>query len=108
MWKNDTRTRKNHIRFHHAIYTQTCSFLRCVLLGANYQKRKYSLLVLLILGLAGVLIDLDHLVVQQMQMVRPLHLQVFVSIWAGYICYGAYTYRRVHHARMKEQHYEVA
>jgi hypothetical protein len=57
---------------------------------------KYSLLVLVCGGLAGVLIDLDHLVIIQTQMVRPFHLPIWVGLCVGAVGYYAYLHRRVH------------
>ncbi|MCJ7697336.1 MAG: hypothetical protein MUO73_03290 [Thermoplasmata archaeon] len=63
--------------------------------------RKYSLLVLLFFGLAGVLIDLDHLIIQQPQMVRPFHLPIWVGLCIVAVGYFAYCHRRVHDVGVK-------
>lgn len=69
---------------------------RQLIFGPDYKMRKYTLLIFLSFGLAGFLIDLDHFIIQQTNMVRPLHLQVFFLIWVISIGYYAYTNRRFH------------
>ena len=73
-----------------------------MVVGADNPLRINPLFVLLVLGLAGVLLDLDHFIIQQLQMVRPLHLPYwFIS---GVLCigYSTYLYRRVHKTGLKE------
>ena len=78
-------------------------FWHALVLGGGYQGGKYSLLVLLGFGLAGVLIDLDHYVKDAMQMARPLHLQVFVSVWVCVFVVYAYYHRWFHNTCLKER-----
>ena len=72
-------------------------FLRNLAFGGDHQMRKYTLFVLLCCGLAGVLIDLDHLLIEETQMVRPFHLPIWVGVCLGSIGYYAYLHRRVHY-----------
>lgn len=71
-------------------------FFRNLVYGDDSKIRKYTLFILLCCGLAGVLIDLDHLLIEETQMVRPLHLPIWVGMF--FVCIGYYTYihRRVH------------
>ena len=78
------------------------SFLEPLFFGPDSSMRKYSLLALLFFGLAGVLIDLDHLIIQQTQMVRPLHLPYWCLVWIVSIGYYAYVHRRVHQCGVKK------
>ena len=71
--------------------------------GKNHKVRVHPLPVLLVYGLAGVLIDLDHLIIQQTQRLRPLHLEYWFIMGVVCICYNAYIYRRVHKTRMIEK-----
>jgi len=71
-------------------------FLRNLAYGPDNQIRKYTLLVLLICGLAGILIDLDHLLIDETQMVRPLHLPIWIGMCFVCIGYYAYINRRFH------------
>jgi len=70
-------------------------------LGIKNTMRKYSLLVLLFFGLAGVLIDRDHLIIQQTQMARPFHLPIWVGLCIVAVGYYAYYHRRVHDVDVK-------
>lgn len=72
-------------------------FFRRLAVGPYRTFGKYTLFVLLCGGLAGVLIDLDHLIIKQTQMVRPLHLPIWIGLCLGCGCYYAYCHRRVHH-----------
>jgi len=74
----------------------------CMVTGRNNPLRINPLLVLLIFGLAGVLLDLDHFIIQQLQMVRPLHLPYWFISGVFCIGYSAYLYRRVHKTGLKE------
>ena len=67
-----------------------------LVVGAYNPLRVNPLFVLLVFGLAGVLLDLDHFTIQQFQMVRPFHLPYWFGSWI--ICVGVctYYYRRVH------------
>ena len=89
-------------RFFRAIHRKTAVFLRAVLFGPDNPMRKYSLLVLVFFGLAGVLIDLDHLIIIQTQMVRPLHPPIWIGLCVGTVCYYAYLHRRVHDVGIKD------
>jgi len=91
-----------HNRFFIQVHGKTAVSLRALFFGPNNKMRKYTLLVLLFFGLAGVLIDLDHFIIQQTQMVRPLHLPYWFGVWIVGICYYAYIHRRVHKFGMKE------
>jgi hypothetical protein len=101
--KNDFRS-DNPVRhrFLKQVHRKTAVFLRAVFFGPDSPMRKYSLLVLLFFGLAGVLIDLDHLIIQQTQMVRPLHLPIWIGLCVGTVGYYAYLHRRVHQLGVKE------
>jgi len=71
--KNDFRPNETvRHRFFKQIHSKTAVFPKALFFGPDSAIRKYSLLVLLFFGLAGVFIDLDHLIIQQTQMVRPL------------------------------------
>lgn len=76
---------------------------RQLFFGPCYKMRKYTFLVFCCFGLAGVLIDLDHFIIQETQMLRPLHFPVFVSMWVMCIGYGAYLYRRFHKYSVEEE-----
>lgn len=96
-------TTTRHHRFFKQVYSQTAArFFRNVAFGPDHTVRKYTFPILLFFGLAGVLIDLDHLIIQQTQMVRPLHLPYFFVVWIIGICYYAYIHRRVHKFGIKE------
>ena len=90
-----------HIRFFRQVHSKTIVFLRTLFFGPNDKIRKYTFLVLLFFGLAGVLIDLDHFIIKQTQMVRPLHLPYFFGVWIVGICYYAYIHRRIHNFSVK-------
>jgi len=92
---------KVHKRFLRQVHRKTAVFLRALFFGPDSSMRKYSLLVLLFFGLAGVLIDLDHLIIQQTQMARPLHLQYWFGVWIVSIGYYTYVHRRVHQRGLK-------
>jgi hypothetical protein len=89
-------------RFFRKVHGKTAVFFRVLFFGTNNKMRKYTFLVLLFFGLAGVLIDLDHFIIQQTQMVRPLHLPYWFGVWIVGICYYAYIHRRVHNFRVRE------
>jgi hypothetical protein len=55
----------------------------------------------LFFGLAGVLIDLDHLIIQQTQMARPLHLPYWFLVGIVSIGYYTHVHRRVHKCGLK-------
>ena len=78
-------------------------FLRKLAVGPYGTFGSYSLLVLFVGGLAGVLLDLDHLVIRQTQMVRPFHLPIWIGLCAGTIGYYAYLHRRVHQLGVKKK-----
>ena len=77
-------------------------FINTVVFGIDHPMRKYTLLILLFFGLAGVLIDLDHLIIRQLQMVRPLHLPYFIIVWIFGVCYYTYIYRRLFYSSVKK------
>jgi len=87
----------------HEIYSKARfgRFWRLVV-GADNPLGVNPLFILLVLGLAGILLDLDHFIIKQLQMVRPLHLPYWIA--SGIICfsYCAYIYRRVHKIGLKE------
>ena len=89
-------------RFLRKVHRKTAVFLRAVFFGPDSTMRKYSLLALLFFGLAGVLIDLDHLIIQQTQMARPLHLPYWFLVWIVSIGYYTYAHRRVHKCGLKK------
>lgn len=71
--------------------------------GENHTVRVHPLPVLLVYGLAGILIDLDHLIIKEVQRIRPLHLEYWFIVGVVCIGYHTYVYRRVHQARMKKE-----
>ena len=85
------------------IYWKTRRSISYLVFGGNNKVRKYTLLILLFYGLAGTLIDLDHFIIAQTKMARPLHLPYFIIVWTICICYYAYIHRRVHKSSMKNQ-----
>ena len=85
------------------IYWKTRRSISYLAFGGNNKVRKYTLLILLFYGLAGTIIDLDHLIIAQTEMARPLHLPYFIIIWTICICYYAYIHRRVHKSSIKNQ-----
>ena len=92
--------RSNHVssRFFKRVPQKTVTgFLRRLAVGPYHTFGKYTFYALLCFGLAGVLIDLDHLIIREMQMVRPFHLPYWTLV--GVVCLGYHTYlrRRVHH-----------
>lgn len=91
----------SHRKFSTAVYRQARRAVSFVVFGGNSTSRKYTLLILLCFGLAGILIDLDHLIIAQTQMARPLHLPYFILIWIICIGYYAYSHRRVHQSRVE-------
>jgi len=70
--------------------------LHGLLFGTHHKVRKYTLLILLCFGLAGVLIDLDHLVSPIFKSSRPLHIPYLIAVWIVCIGYCAHVYRRIH------------
>ena len=86
------------------IHWQTANrFLRYLAVGHYRAFGSSTLLVLFFGGLAGVLLDLDHLVIRQTQMVRPLHLPIWIGLCVGAVCYYAYLRRRVHRLGVKKE-----
>jgi hypothetical protein len=101
--KNDFRSNETvRHRFLRKVHRKTAVFLRAVFFEPDSSMRNYSLLALLFFGLAGVLIDLDHLIIQQTQMVRPLHLPYWCIVWIVSIGYYAYVRRRVYQFGVKK------
>ena len=101
--KNDFRPNETvRHRFFKQIHSKTAVFPKALFFGPDSAIRKYSLLVLLFFGLAGVFIDLDHLIIQQTQMVRPLHLPYWCIVWIVSIGYYTYAHRRVHKCGVKK------
>jgi len=74
-----------------------------LVMGTYGEMRKYSLLVLTLYGLAGSLVDLDHLFIQQTQRIRPIHLEYWFIVGIVCIGYNAYIYRCVHKSRMRNE-----
>ena len=79
---------------------------RTIVYGIPGSMRKYTLLVILLFGLAGILVDLDHFLVVQIQLSRPLHIPYFIGFWIVGICYFTHVYRCLHKSSMKEVKYE--
>lgn len=77
------------------------SFWNTFFFGIYYTSRINPLPILFIFGLVGILIDLDHFIIKQTQMVRPLHLPIWIGIGIVCICYFTYINRRIHNNRMK-------
>ena len=89
--------KRSRRQFFRSVSRETAArFFRNVAFGRDHTSRKYTLLVLLCFGLAGVLIDLDHFLIEETQMVRPLHLPYWFGIWVVSLGYYAYLHRRVH------------
>jgi hypothetical protein len=84
-------------------WTAIPGFLWKLAAGPHMAFGMYTLLALVCCGVANVLIDLDHLVIEQTQMVRPLHLQIWVCSGIVCCCYCAYLRRRVHILGLKEK-----
>jgi len=99
---DDNRKQDNGF-FKQIHWETTRRFLRNLAFGGDNKMRKYTFLVLCCFGLAGVLIDLDHLLIIETQMVRPLHLPIWVALWVVCICYYAYINRRFHKLGMKKE-----
>ena len=80
------------------IHRKTSCFRRwfALVVGTDNPLRVNPLFVLLVFGLAGILLDLDHLVIQQLQMVRPFHLPYWFGSWIFCVGVCTYYYRRVH------------
>lgn len=96
--------RKWNNGFSKQVYRETAGrFLRNLAFGPDNQMRKYTFFILLFFGLAGVLIDLDHLIIEETQMVRPLHLPIWIGVWIMCIGYYAYIHRRFHKSCMKTE-----
>lgn len=76
-------------------------FWRILLLGEHDKVRVYALPLLLIFGMVGVLIDLDHLIIGTLLRIRPLHVEYLACFWIVGICYLAYVYRCVHRHRIE-------
>ena len=79
------------------VYRTTHQVFRKLVFGPDDKIRKYTLLILLCFGLVSVCIDLDHFIIYQTNMVRPLHLPVLILVWCLCIGYGAYLSRRFHY-----------
>jgi len=77
------------------------SFWDTFFFGGNNKMRIHPLPVLLLYGLAGTLIDFDHFIIQQLQMVRPLHLPYWFIIGLVCICYYTYVHRWIYSTRLK-------
>jgi hypothetical protein len=93
-----------HPRVFRKIHWETTTrFFRHLATGPYRTFGKYTLLVLLCGGLAGVLIDLDHLVIWQTQMVRPFHLPIWIGLCIGAVGYYAYYHRRIHHVGITKE-----
>lgn len=78
-------------------------FARQLFVGPYYKMRKYTLLVFCGFGLGSVCIDLDHFIIEQTGVLRPLHLPCFIFVWVVCICYYAYFYRRFHKNSIKKK-----
>ena len=78
------------------------NFLKAVVFGYDNQVRKYALPIIVCFGLAGILIDLDHYLINTMQRIRPLHLEYFICMWLIGICFITYADRCLHNNSMKE------
>lgn len=101
--KNDFRPDETvRHRFSRQVHCKTAVFLRTVFFGPDNSMRKYSLLALLFFGLAGVLVDQDHRIIQQTQMIRPLHLSYWCLVGVVSIGYYTYAHRWVHQCGVKK------
>ena len=67
-----------------------------LVIGKYNPFRINTFYVLCIFGMGGVLIDLDHFIIKELQMLRPLHLPYWLIIGFICICYYAYANRRIH------------
>lgn len=103
--------KRDNKRISKQIFSRTSFFRRSfhtLVFGIDHPMRKYTLLILLCFGMAGVLIDLDHLIIKELQMARPLHLPYFVIVWIFGICYYAYIHRRFYNASVKnKKHFRI-
>ena len=86
----------NHSAFFRTIHRKTRYLVSTVVFGGDYTIRKHALCLFICFGLAGSLIDLDHLIVAQTQMARPLHLPYLIAVWIVFIGYYTYIHRRIH------------
>lgn len=64
--------------------------------GKNHKIRVNPLPILLVYGLVGILVDLDHLLIGSFQRIRPLHVEYLFCFWVVGVCYYTYVHRRVH------------
>lgn len=89
----DTRVSGKTTEKHNGFY-RTLS--RQIFICGSSSLRKCSLFIFCVFGLFSVLIDLDHLIIQETNMVRAFHLPMLIIIWISSISYYAYTNRWFH------------
>jgi len=79
-------------------------WLYTIFFGIDYKGRKYTLLTILVLGLSGILIDLDHFgtLREITGWCRPLHLPYLAIMGIICISYHTYAIRRIHNSLLKE------
>ena len=95
---------RSHSRVSQQVYWKAVTgFFRILAVGPYRSFGKYTLFIFICGGLAGVLLDLDHLIIIQTQMVRPLHLPIWIGLCACGIGYYAYLHRRVHQLGVTEK-----
>lgn len=76
-------------------------FFRLVI-GSYNPLRINPLFILFIFGMGGVLIDLDHFIIKELQMLRPLHLPYWIICGVFCICYCTYIYRWVYKSSINQ------
>ena len=89
-------------RFFRQVHRHITVFLRAVFFGPDSSMRKYSLLVPLFFWLADVLIDRDHFIIQQTQMVKSLYLPYWFIVCIVSIGYYTYIHRRAYKFGVKK------
>jgi len=98
--KNDTMVNRTDRIFRRPILESTRSWKwrwwNTFYFGVHNKVRINPLPILFVYGMAGVLIDLDHLVIQQIQRVRPFHVEYLIAMGIICFCYNTYAYRCVH------------
>lgn len=91
-------------RDYHGIITEIS---RQLFACTYHPLRKCPLFIICMFGLVSVFIDADHIIKEQLGMVRGLHLPVFLLVWIVNISYFTYSYRRVHQHSVTKKECEI-
>ena len=96
---NDDRINKNRIskvpvKIHRKTKIRFWGLFYKLVIGEYNPLRINPLFILFIFGMGGILIDLDHFIIKELQMLRPLHLPYWIICGVFCICYCTYIYRR--------------